>query len=254
MPAKPGRRPLSGYTIEEAAYHEAGHAVLALACQATVRRATIKPRGALRGRVIFDSHLGPKADLMMLIALAGPFAQRRFAPKSDWIAPSDFNSVLKAIFDKGSERSPEKRQKSLEYIVDHAEQAVAFFWSDIKVAARALLTHETLTGDELAAAIRAARRKTRRRFRIGDPPAFALAPLRAARDRRGHRLATNEPAGRVVACACDYRLISCDGLRPPCLTRGSASQAWHRCRSDQRGQIYGAEEGSSLTGMEYVPS
>jgi hypothetical protein len=29
MPTKPGRRPLSGYTIEEAAYHEAGHAVLA---------------------------------------------------------------------------------------------------------------------------------------------------------------------------------------------------------------------------------
>src|ERR1700719_3308933 len=25
-----------------------------------------------------------------------------------------------------------------------------------------------------------------------------------------------------------------------------ASQAWHRCRPDQRGQIYGAEEGSSL--------
>jgi ATP-dependent Zn protease len=50
MPTKPGRRPLSGYTIEEAAYHEAGHAVLALACQAIVRRATIKPRGALRGR------------------------------------------------------------------------------------------------------------------------------------------------------------------------------------------------------------
>jgi hypothetical protein len=111
MPAKPGRRPLSSYTIEEAAYHEAGHAVLALAWQATVRRATIKPRGALRGRVIFDSHLGPKADLMMLIALAGPFAQRRFAPKSDWIAPSDFNSVLKTIFDKGSERSPEKKGK-----------------------------------------------------------------------------------------------------------------------------------------------
>jgi hypothetical protein len=45
---------------------------------------------------------------MMLIALAGPFAQRRFAPKSDWIAASDFNSVLKTIFDKGSKGSPEK--------------------------------------------------------------------------------------------------------------------------------------------------
>src|ERR1700730_11463604 len=33
-----------------------------------------------------------------------------------------------------------------------------------------------------------------------------------------------------------------------------ASQAWHRCRPDQRGQIYGAEKGSSLAGMEDVPS
>jgi hypothetical protein len=33
-----------------------------------------------------------------------------------------------------------------------------------------------------------------------------------------------------------------------------ASQAWHRCRPDQRGQIYGAAEGSSLAGMEDVPS
>jgi hypothetical protein len=172
MPTKPGRRPLSGYTIEEAAYHEAGHAVLALACQAIVRRATIKPRG-------------------------GPFAQRRFAPKSDWIAASDFNSVLKTIFDKGSKGSPEKKQKFLEYIVDHAEQAVAFFWNDIKVAARALLTYETLTGDELAAAIRAARQKTRRRLRIGDPPAFALAPLRAARARHGrHHTAASQRTRR----------------------------------------------------------
>src|SRR3984957_2300520 len=29
-----------------------------------------------------------------------------------------------------------------------------------------------------------------------------------------------------------------------------ASQARHRCRPDRRGQIYGAEEGSSLAGME----
>ena len=129
---------------------------------------------------------------MMLIALAGPFAQRRFAPKSDWIAASDFNSVLKTIYYNGK-GSPEKKQRFLEYIVDHAEQAVAFFWNDIKVAAKALLKHETQTGDELAAAIRAARQKTRRRLRIGDPPAFALAPLRAARARHGrHRTAASQ--------------------------------------------------------------
>jgi len=59
-------------------------------------------------------------------------------------------------------------------MVDHAEQIVDYFWIDIKVAAKALLKHETLSGDELAAVIRAARRKSRRRRRIGDPPAFAL--------------------------------------------------------------------------------
>ena len=59
--------------------------------------------------------------------------------------------------------------------MDHAEQAVAFFWNDIKVAAKALLKSATQTGDELAAAIRAARQKTRRRLRIGDPPTFALS-------------------------------------------------------------------------------
>jgi hypothetical protein len=118
MPAKPKAKPRSakrgglGYAIEHAAYHEAGHAVLALVCQAAVRRATIKPRGNRRGRVIFDSHLEPTADLMILIALAGPFAQRRFVPKSDWITASDFNSVLKAIFDKGNGSAKRKRKTS----------------------------------------------------------------------------------------------------------------------------------------------
>jgi hypothetical protein len=64
MPGKPGRRPLSGYTIEEAAYHEAAQAVLALACQAAVRSATIKPHRHRRGRAIFDSHLVPRASLL----------------------------------------------------------------------------------------------------------------------------------------------------------------------------------------------
>ena len=84
--------------------------------------------------------------------------------------------MLKAIFDKGN-GSAKRKEKHLADVVDNAEQAVAFFWNDIKVAARALLKHETLTGDELAAAIRAARQKTRRRLRLGDPPAFALARM-----------------------------------------------------------------------------
>src|SRR6478735_8439485 len=33
-----------------------------------------------------------------------------------------------------------------------------------------------------------------------------------------------------------------------------ASQAWHRDWPDQRGQVYGAEEGSSVAGLEHLPS
>ena len=70
------------------------------------------------------------------------------------------------------------KEKYAAYIVDHAEGFVDYFWADIKVAAKALLKHETLTGDEILKAIRAARRKSRRRRRIGDPPEFALARAR----------------------------------------------------------------------------
>jgi len=66
-------------------------------------------------------------------------------------------------------------------MVDHAEQIVDYFWIDIKVAAKALLKHETLTGDEMSAVIRAARRKSRRRCRIGDPPFAPIARRQRAR-------------------------------------------------------------------------
>jgi hypothetical protein len=82
--------------------------------------------------------------------------------------------VEKMICGKGRS-TPASKEKYAAHIVDQAEQIVDYFWTDIKVAAKALLKHETLTGDEISAAIRAARRKSRRKCRIGDPPAFALS-------------------------------------------------------------------------------
>jgi hypothetical protein len=67
------------------------------------------------------------------------------------------------IFGKGSSGTAAVKEKYLTAMVASAEQIVDFFWIDIKVAAKALLKHETLTGDEISAAIRAARRKKRRR-------------------------------------------------------------------------------------------
>jgi hypothetical protein len=154
---------------EIAAHHEAGHAVVALACRIPVRSASIKRRKHSFGRVITPRL--PPDKIQLYVVLAGPFAHRRFAPRSNWLT-SDFNVVCDMIFGRGS-RGDAAKQKYLTYIVEHAEGIVDFFWSDIRVTAKALLKHETLTGDEISAAIRAARRSSRRR--IGDPPAFALS-------------------------------------------------------------------------------
>jgi hypothetical protein len=41
------------------------------------------------------------------------------------------------------------KQKYLAHTVDLAERIVDYFWADVKVAAKALHKHETLTGDEI---------------------------------------------------------------------------------------------------------
>jgi len=63
------------------------------------------------------------------------------------------------ILGRGSKGTAAAKEKHLAFLVDHAKQFVDYFWPDIKVAAKALLEHETLTGDEISAVIRAARRK-----------------------------------------------------------------------------------------------
>jgi ATP-dependent Zn protease len=162
---------------EIAAHHEAGHAVVALAFRIPVLRASIKPRGASGGRVITPRLPPDKAvDIQLFITLAGPFAHRRFAPRSNWL--TDIGNAHAMIFGKEKRKGTEaEKQRYLADTVGRAEKVVDYFWPDIKATARALLKHETLTGDEISAAIRAARRKSRRRRRIGDPPAFALSAV-----------------------------------------------------------------------------
>jgi hypothetical protein len=129
--------------------------------------------GRALGRVIAPRLPDKHVDIEIYITLAGPLAHRRFAPRSKWLT-SDLAIVEKMICGKGRS-TPASKEKYAAHIVDQAEQIVDYFWTDIQVAAKALLKHETLTGDEISAAIRAARRKSRRKCRIGDPPAFALS-------------------------------------------------------------------------------
>src|SRR6185503_5277616 len=60
--------------------------------------------------------------------------------------------------------------------------------------------------------------------------------------------------GRPIAPLEIRRLIREMSSANPLWGAPRASQAWHRDRPDQRRQVYGAEEGPSLAGMEDVPS
>jgi hypothetical protein len=85
---------------EIAAHHEAGHAVVALAFDATNLLASIRPRGISAGRVAHGPLPYRAADVVLFITLAGPFAHRRFAPRSNWVTTRDFALVDKTIFGK----------------------------------------------------------------------------------------------------------------------------------------------------------
>ena len=158
---------------EIAAYHEAGHAVVALALSVKALHVSIEPMGNSAGRVTHHGLPAPDEDSAIFIALAGPIAQRRFAPESEWLAGSDVAIVDQIIAKHGGTAAQNK--KRLASLCEHANQIVEYFWRDIAVAAKALLKHKTMTGNEITNAIRAARQKSQRRCRAGDPPEFALA-------------------------------------------------------------------------------
>jgi hypothetical protein len=172
MPAK--MRP------EITAHHEAGHAVVALVLDVTVRYASIKPHRKTWGRVAHDAADSP--ELMLIIALAGPQAQKRFARRSVWLGSSDMIFVEKVIFGKRGNLTAANKDTLLKFVADTSEELINYFWADIKAVAKALLKHETLTGEEMVDVIREARRRSGRRGRIGlrqgrlgDPDAFFLS-------------------------------------------------------------------------------
>src|ERR1043165_7996847 len=93
-------------TREGIAHHESGHIVACVKNDVEVEFATIKPGDDSLGRVKYGKILcdgdfewdhSPeavdRAERLMLITLAGPFAQRRFAPRIPYRNRSDFGLV-----------------------------------------------------------------------------------------------------------------------------------------------------------------
>ena len=143
-----------------AAYHEAGHAVVAIGLGAKVKSVSIagKSVSIAGGGGITDVRYGRgemREERAILIMLAGPYAQRRYAPRSSWRGDShagfrsgyDFDNVTGLIFERhGKGKLAETYWR---YMEARAEELVEQNWKYIGQVAEALLQRETLTGEEM---------------------------------------------------------------------------------------------------------
>jgi hypothetical protein len=107
---------------EIAAHHEAGHAVVALAFRIPVFSASIKPRGASRGRVTTQPRLAP--DKAVDIQLLSP----SLAPSRIDASRRDHAHAM--IFGKGKEEGHGSREaRYLADTVGRAEEVLDYFCS-----------------------------------------------------------------------------------------------------------------------------
>ena len=89
-----------------AVYHEAGHAVMAHKLGAKVCRVSIEDDSGRTQIKRLGRGVG-RTERIILINLAGPYAQRRYAPRSRWRSRShtgfnsgyDFDNVTDLIYD-----------------------------------------------------------------------------------------------------------------------------------------------------------
>jgi hypothetical protein len=147
---------------EATAYHEAGHAVAAWRLGAGPRSVTIIPRSDSQGELSFESPVSNihfdlngsdrtrnRGERAIIICLAGPIAQRRFAPRSwrQWHGVSDYHAALDiALRLNESSRAAKAHLKWLEI---RTENLVESSWSFVERVATALSVRGTLSSDEI---------------------------------------------------------------------------------------------------------
>jgi ATP-dependent Zn protease len=154
------------------AYHEAGHAVAAVAHKGKLKTVTIVPGKGYAGRVRrhrernlqgIERDNTPRgqraAENAAQIELAGYIAQKRYKRRSchkyHW--ESDRNAATDLLLSFSS--STRHLDAYIKAISIRTEDLVAHWWPAIKAVAAALLERGTLSGDEVQKIVEAAMRR-----------------------------------------------------------------------------------------------
>lgn len=132
------------------AYHEAGHAVMALVLDRPVTRVSVRPDRELLGECQFGkSVFRPSEDWLereILIALGGIAAEARLSGNYDWqAAGKDQKYVRRLTVQRAGERRAERLQRRL---LARAEHLIAQeeHWQAVELIAAELVKHGDISG------------------------------------------------------------------------------------------------------------
>lgn len=142
--------PTESSRLEATAYHEAGHAVIALALGRSVQRVSILPGRGWLGRCEFQKgRVRPTEDWLereILISLAGAAAEARHTGAYAWDgAVTDLRTVRRLAVKRASERQAERLERRLLAKVEHLLDQ-AGHWQAVQLIATELLRCETISG------------------------------------------------------------------------------------------------------------
>jgi ATP-dependent Zn protease len=164
------RQMKSSKQLQATAYHEAGHAVACRANGVRIKKATIifneedGSAGAVHHEFMFrgmqpNIKVTPRfreaLEAHIMIKLAGAIAQRKFAPRSvrKYHAASDYRSAGHLALLYICENDAKICSAYLQWLQLRTQHWVDVNWRKISRVADALLTHKTLSGQEVKAII-----------------------------------------------------------------------------------------------------
>lgn len=135
---------------EVTAYHEAGHAVVALALGRTIHKVTVLPNRERLGECRFGKgNVRPTDDWLereILIALGGLAAEARFTGTyATAEAGQDLRFVRRLALERKSERAVERYERRM---LDNVEYMLADegTWRAVELIAAELMKHGTISG------------------------------------------------------------------------------------------------------------